>query len=392
MAELKPKVTLKKKGEEAYVPVKQLLVSLRWTAQVDLDLMVFYKAKDGRIGGVFSENYSGGTLGNLNSFPFIQLSGDEGVGSSGGAKEETVRITKLDDLQELYICTINFTDASQNKSSTFNNYDAMVTLMDDKGENIAVPLDSNHPGTVAVIAKIDNSSFIGPKLVNENSVMDMAPFQSTIPGANLLQIASKIFLNKKGDSVQLKQKAGGGFGEIIVNLNWSKGQPKKGLLSFLTGGGPKGIDLDLGCLFELTTGQKGAVQPLGKSFGSFTQPPYIFHCGDDRTGAMSQGENLKINGNMVSAIKRIIVFTYIYEGIAKWSQTDGIVTIIQAGAPDIIIKLNEHRDGIFMCALALFENTGNSFHVKRLVEYFPGHRELDRAYNWGLRWVEGSKD
>ena len=50
---------------------------------------------------MFSDNYPGGTLGNLNGFPFIQLSGDAGVGAKGGDNEETLRIAKLDDLAEV---------------------------------------------------------------------------------------------------------------------------------------------------------------------------------------------------------------------------------------------------------------------------------------------------
>jgi tellurite resistance protein TerA len=45
-----------------------------------------------------------------------------------------------------------------------------------------------------------------------------------------------------------------------------------------------------------------------------------------------------------------------------------------------------------MCAIALIENIdGSGLKVKRLVEYFSGHREMDKAYRWGLRWVAGSK-
>ncbi|MBC6474777.1 MAG: hypothetical protein GDA48_19870 [Hormoscilla sp. GM102CHS1] len=115
MTEIKAKVTLIKKGEEAYVSVKQLMAKLKWTAAVDLDLMAFYKAKDGRVGAVFSENYSGGSMGSLNSFPFIQLSEDAGAGATGGAHEEILHITKLEDLAEVYICTIDFTGARQNR-------------------------------------------------------------------------------------------------------------------------------------------------------------------------------------------------------------------------------------------------------------------------------------
>ena len=76
---------------------KQLKVSLIWTSAVDLDLMAFYKTKDGRTGGVYSNNYAGGSLGDLNQFPFIQLAGDEGVGALGGDNREDLRIANLDD-------------------------------------------------------------------------------------------------------------------------------------------------------------------------------------------------------------------------------------------------------------------------------------------------------
>ena len=50
MAEIKAKVVLKTKGHEAYIPLKQMMVSLKWSSAVDLDLMAFYKAKDGPVG------------------------------------------------------------------------------------------------------------------------------------------------------------------------------------------------------------------------------------------------------------------------------------------------------------------------------------------------------
>ncbi|KJU85584.1 tellurium resistance protein TerA [Candidatus Magnetobacterium bavaricum] len=394
MAEIKSKIVLKKKGEEAYISLKQLRVTLRWSASVDLDLMAFYKTRDGRVGGVFSDNYAGGSMGELNSFPYIALSGDAGVGSKGGDNEEELRITKLDDMAEVYICTINFTDASKDKDSTFSKYDGHVQIVDDKGESIAVPLDSTQSGTVAVIARIDNSGFMGAKLVNENHVIDMSTFRSNIPGASLLKLSSKIVLKSKGDSVQLKTKADGGVGELMVNLNWNQGQPqqKVGFLSKLMGGGGGGgIDLDLGCLYELSDGQKGAIQPLGKSFGAFDRPPYIFHCGDDRTGAWSEGENLRINGNHLADIKRILIYSYIYEGAANWSQANGVVTIKQPGSPDIVVNLDNTQDGVAMCVIALFERSGGTFKVTKVLQYFQGHEHLDKAHNWGLKWVEGKK-
>jgi uncharacterized protein involved in tellurium resistance len=184
MAELKAKITLKEKGTEAYIPVKQLIVTLRWTMKVDLDLMAFYKTKDGRTGGVFSDGYPGGSLGDLNTFPYIQLSGDERPDVEGLDNEEILRIAKLDDMQEVFICTVNYDDAIRNVTSSFANYDGGVIVLDDKGDSIAVPLDSTDVGHVAIIARIDNSSIIGARIINENRIVDLDTFLNLVPGAD----------------------------------------------------------------------------------------------------------------------------------------------------------------------------------------------------------------
>ncbi len=186
MATLKRKTVLTEKNEEAYVSVKQLMVTLKWTTAVDLDIMAFYKTKDGKEGGVFSDNYPGGSLGSLNNFPFIELSGDEGVGGTGGDNEEVIRITKLDDMAELYIVTINYDDAVENKTSSFNDYDGAVTVMNDQGEAVEIPLNARDEGHVAVICKIDNTSPVGAKLINVNDIIGLDNFAKSIPGAKTI--------------------------------------------------------------------------------------------------------------------------------------------------------------------------------------------------------------
>ncbi|OQA14717.1 MAG: hypothetical protein BWY64_03136 [bacterium ADurb.Bin363] len=39
---------------------------------------------------------------------------------------------------------------------------------------------------MAIIAKIDNTASTGAKLINENKIVDLDTFTSSIPGANLL--------------------------------------------------------------------------------------------------------------------------------------------------------------------------------------------------------------
>lgn len=196
---------------------------------------------------------------------------------------------------------------------------------------------------------------------------------------------------QKGQKVSLQKKSAAGLGEILVNLNWNARPAQQGFLSGLLGIS-KGIDLDLGCLFELKNGQIGAVQALGNSFGSLNQPPYISLDGDDRTGAAAAGENLRINGNRIAEIKRILVYTFIYEGVANWQQANAIVTIKYPGAEDIVVRMDSYNPSNTMCGLALFENMNDqTFSVEKIVQFYRGHQDLDGAFNWGLQWRVGRK-
>lgn len=385
---------LKQKGAKADIGAfKQIHVTLAWTASVDLDLMAFYKTKDGRTGGVYSDNYAGGTMGDLNRFPFIQLSGDAGVGATGGDNREELRIANLDDFQELFICALNFTDASAGSDKVFANYDAKVHVRTDRGETFTVPLDSKQPGSVAVICKF-TAGFISSALVNDSEVMRFDAFRTSVPGADQLKIASKVTLKSKGDSFELKTKSASG--EILINLNWNQnpqGSKQGGFFSKMLGGGKSGgVDLDLGCLFEMQNGIKGAVQPLGNSFGSFDYPPYIFHLGDDRTGAWSEGENMKINMARLRELKRMLIFTYIYEGVPNWASTDAVVTVKVPGQPMLEVPMGAQMDSRNFCAIALLQFSGADIKVTKQISFHTGHQECDQAYNWGLRWVAGQKD
>ena len=195
---------------------------------------------------------------------------------------------------------------------------------------------------------------------------------------------------EKGKKVSLKKGGSAGLGEILVNLNWNARPAKKGLFGLFSGG--QGIDLDLGCLFELKNGQKGVVQALGNAFGSLQQPPFISLDGVDRTGAVTTGENLRINGNRIAEIQRILVYTFIYEGVANWQQADATVTIKYPGAEDLIVKMDTYNSPYAMCGLALLENVNDeTFSVEKIVQFYPSHRELDAAFGWGLRWQAGRK-
>jgi len=206
---------------------------------------------------------------------------------------------------------------------------------------------------------------------------------------------SKITLEKRGDKVSLDKRRGGGFGRIHVNLNWNQQAPgaPRGFLARLRGAaaGVGGTDLDLGCLYELADGSAGVVQALGKSFGSVERRPWISLDGDDRTGAVSGGENLYVNGDHFDQIRRVLIFAFIYQGVANWTQTDGVVTITLPDQPVIEVRL-DNGTAQRMCAIAMIDNTAGGLQVTKLAEYVAEHRALDQKYGFGLRWKAGSKD
>ncbi|MDW2884626.1 TerD family protein [Exiguobacterium artemiae] len=203
---------------------------------------------------------------------------------------------------------------------------------------------------------------------------------------------SKIELKKSGDSIDLS-KVDDKLGKLNVNLNWNQNgnsNVNKGFFSSLFSS--TSVDLDLGCLYELNDGEKGVVQALGNMFGSFNNRPYIKLDQDDRSGNSLNGENLNINGKEYSKFKRILIFAYIYDGAANWSEVDGVVKVKQIEGPDIIVKLDNHSNNKNMCAIAMIERTkNNTLKITKLSKYYSGHKELDRAYDWNMRWTAGSK-
>lgn len=155
---------LKQKGQEANVGgFKQLMVTMKWTTAADFDLAAAYEAKDGKQGLVYF-----GELGDLNAFPYMQLSGDEGVGDKGGDNEEVMRITKLDDMNYIWILCWDYGKVKDGAAARFKDSDVSLTLIDDKGSTHDVSLDTGDMGNVALLATIDNSSPVGAKLVNSS--------------------------------------------------------------------------------------------------------------------------------------------------------------------------------------------------------------------------------
>ena len=211
---------------------------------------------------------------------------------------------------------------------------------------------------------------------------------------------SKVTLTKSAPRVSLN-KTGGTGGVLRVNLNWSArppaspDKPKGGFLAKLAAAASapaKGIDLDLGCLYELADGRKGVIQALGGAFGSLNDAPWIALDGDDRSGSVTGGETMSVNLGAPGRFKRILIFAMIYEGVPNWGAADGVVTLTPVSGPQIEVQLDATDAAARICAVAQLVDTGGELAVTREVEYINGGQSvLDKKYGWGMQWAPGRK-
>ncbi|MFG2681475.1 TerD family protein [Streptomyces sp. NPDC048392] len=209
---------------------------------------------------------------------------------------------------------------------------------------------------------------------------------------------TKVTLTKAAPSVSLA-KQGGTSGAMRVNLNWQVRKQFSGWARKL--GRPVAmhddLDLDLCCLYELSDGSKGVVQALGNAFGALHQPPFIHLDGDDRTGAVSTGENLTVSLDHKQHFRRVLVFVTIYEGARSFADLHATVTLQPQYGAAIDFSLDECTVPSTVCALALITNTGSDLVVQREARYLvpergvSPQRTVDHAYGWGMNWTPGRK-
>lgn len=152
------------------------------------------------------------------------------------------------------------------------------------------------------------------------------------------------------------------------------------------------VDMDIGCLYELRSGARGAVQAFGETRGAFDEPPYLFLDGDERTGESDgRDEVIHINGARWDEIRKILVYTYIYGGADSFGLVRPQVQLHMPDEKPVVITLNSRRSELALCAVATIENIRGGIRLTTHMEYFPGHGAMDRAFGYGLEWEQGAK-
>ncbi|KUH35811.1 MULTISPECIES: TerD family protein [Streptomyces] len=222
-------------------------------------------------------------------------------------------------------------------------------------------------------------------------------------------VTNAIDLTRRRPSVSLT-KQGAATGNLRVNLSWKmrtsdldgrsrrSGRLLRHPLRFFQPEpvqahtqGVATVDLDIGCLYELSNGARGVVQPLGGFFGDLNDPPYVKLSGDDRFGSPS-GETIFVNLDHRDDIKRLLFFVYIYDQTPAFDRTHATMTLYPSNGPRIEIELDERAPEARSCAVFLLENVKGELVVRREVKFVYGFQgELDRMYGWGMQWGRGFK-
>jgi len=157
---------LKLKGEDASIDVSQpLTVTMNWTTAADFDLAAAYETIDGKLGIVYY-----GELGKLQDFPFMALSGDEGVKEPKGSKEEVLQINRLDGMSTVWLFCWDYNMVQKGQAARFKHSDVILTIVDVFGNSVSVNMDTGEEGNVCCVATIDNSQPEEAKFINYSQV------------------------------------------------------------------------------------------------------------------------------------------------------------------------------------------------------------------------------
>lgn len=201
------------------------------------------------------------------------------------------------------------------------------------------------------------------------------------------------FLNEPGASIAVSPGPEG-FESMLIGVAWDniKVEQSGFFGKMFKKVRQEGVDLDIGCLYEMQDGTRGAIQAFGEKFGDYENPPFMQLSGDERTGdADGHDEFIMVNGTKWSEVKRVLVYIYIYEGAPRWSEINPQIILDVPGEDDLIVTLGAHDDALALCAVGGLENVRGGIKLTNYTEYFPGHYEMDRAFGFGLEWGDGRK-
>lgn len=386
--------------------VKNLVIGLGWDARstdgaaFDLDASCFLLNENGKLSSAKDFIYYHNLTSSCGS---IIHTGDNQTGDGDGDDEQLlVDLSKVPSKINKLSIAVTIHDAESRKQvfgmvgsayiRVINNQNnseiARYDLTEDASINTAMIFGDvyRHNGEwkFKAVGQGFNSGLVS--LIKHYGGDDfIANIQNRASSSNDVIRISKVTLDKRGDKKVVSLAKDTDSQPIRFNLNWDQTIKKKSLIFSKT----IEADLDLGCMVVMKDGNKGVIQALGNSFGSKVEYPYIYLDKDDRSGVSQDGENLYVL--RPDLVDRIMIFAYIYEGTANFSQVKGRV-LIKEKSNEIAIKLNSPDSTKTFCAICTLVNNNKTLEVTKEERYFQGHSDADSYFGFGFRWVAGSKD
>ena len=150
-------------------------------------MCLFFKKKDGTVGGVFANEYRGkkSDLGSLDQFPYILHMGDKKEPSAGDEEVEQINVANLAEIDTAYVCIVNYDAAIEQEEVTYADEGGRVELQSDSGDYLEVLADSKDEGPIYCVCSIKNNDGVNA-LKNESRVMDLGTAFEEIPGFSLI--------------------------------------------------------------------------------------------------------------------------------------------------------------------------------------------------------------
>ena len=188
-------ITIREKSGIIFTFKDEMNVRLFWKAAKsversarDLDLCLFYCRTDGRLGGVFSDEYrdSPNDLGSLDRFPYILHSGDRILSTLTGEAVEEIRIERLDKIEIACICVVDYEAALNGLPVLFDYARAYVEFSTREGDNHRCNLKSPDSGAVYWVASICKGADGLQCLKRKRKVLSVAEAAEHIPGFKLI--------------------------------------------------------------------------------------------------------------------------------------------------------------------------------------------------------------
>ena len=191
---LKCKISLSRKEETAEFSFSAILkVKFLWKSYNNLYLCLFFKKKDGAVGGVFSSEFRGrkSDIGSLTEFPYMLHLVDEVVSETNDELLEQINITNLNEIEEAYVCVVNYDAEVYEKNVTLVEEGGRVELQSDSGDYLEVIADSADYGSIYCVCTIKNNNGVYSLKKcgcddEHPEVMDLSTACEKIPGFKLI--------------------------------------------------------------------------------------------------------------------------------------------------------------------------------------------------------------